>query len=161
MIPGLLPIFLHGCEVESGSGPGRRLLTLHTTTPPPWQAVRLKEKKIASEIVAVSCGPQQCQVRSNVNTIFGHSDVCVRVLAGDAPHCSSNGCRQGGACGGSGARESAAARSGQDFSQADRTREGRPCATGEAGETTPTHTNFVSSSSFLTCFSTFDERKSR
>ena len=27
------------------------------------QAVRLKEKKVASEIVAVSCGPQQCQVR--------------------------------------------------------------------------------------------------
>ena len=26
------------------------------------EAVRLKEKKIASEIVAVSCGPTQCQV---------------------------------------------------------------------------------------------------
>lgn len=26
------------------------------------EAVRLKEKKIASEIIAVSCGPQQCQV---------------------------------------------------------------------------------------------------
>ena len=29
------------------------------------------------------------------------------------------------------------------------------------GKQVPTHTNFVSSSSFLTCFSTFDERKSR
>ena len=28
------------------------------------EAVRLKEKKIASEIVVVSCGPQQCQVRT-------------------------------------------------------------------------------------------------
>jgi len=27
------------------------------------EAVRLKEKKIAQEIVAVSCGPAQCQVR--------------------------------------------------------------------------------------------------
>ncbi len=27
------------------------------------EAVRLKEKKLASEIVVVSCGPQQCQVR--------------------------------------------------------------------------------------------------
>jgi len=27
------------------------------------EAVRMKEKKIASEIIAVSCGPQQCQVR--------------------------------------------------------------------------------------------------
>lgn len=26
------------------------------------EAVRMKEKKLASEIVAVSCGPQQCQV---------------------------------------------------------------------------------------------------
>ncbi|XP_040182919.1 electron transfer flavoprotein subunit beta [Rana temporaria] len=28
------------------------------------EAVRLKEKKIVSEIIAVSCGPQQCQVGS-------------------------------------------------------------------------------------------------
>lgn len=27
------------------------------------EAVRLKEKKLVSEIIAVSCGPQQCQVR--------------------------------------------------------------------------------------------------
>lgn len=26
------------------------------------EAVRLKEKKVASEILVVSCGPQQCQV---------------------------------------------------------------------------------------------------
>ena len=26
------------------------------------EAVRLKEKKIASEIIVVSCGPKQCQV---------------------------------------------------------------------------------------------------
>lgn len=30
------------------------------------EAVRLKEKKIASEIVVASCGPQQCQVCENV-----------------------------------------------------------------------------------------------
>ena len=28
------------------------------------EAVRMKEKKIAKEIVAVSCGPAQCQVRA-------------------------------------------------------------------------------------------------
>ena len=27
------------------------------------EAVRMKEKKLASEIVAISCGPKQCQVR--------------------------------------------------------------------------------------------------
>ena len=27
------------------------------------QAVRLKEKKLANEIIAVSCGPAACQVR--------------------------------------------------------------------------------------------------
>lgn len=27
------------------------------------EAIRLKEKNIASEIIAVSCGPPQCQVR--------------------------------------------------------------------------------------------------
>ena len=26
MIPGLLPIFLHGCEIKSGSGLGTRLV---------------------------------------------------------------------------------------------------------------------------------------
>ena len=26
------------------------------------EAIRLKEKKIAQEVIAVSCGPQQCQV---------------------------------------------------------------------------------------------------
>ena len=30
------------------------------------EAVRLKEKKIAKEVVAVSCGPTQAQVRSEV-----------------------------------------------------------------------------------------------
>ena len=28
------------------------------------EAVRMKEKKLASEIIAVSCGPQQCQVNT-------------------------------------------------------------------------------------------------
>ncbi|KAH9383086.1 hypothetical protein HPB48_023821 [Haemaphysalis longicornis] len=37
------------------------------------EAVRLKEKKVASEIIAVSCGPAQCQVR-------------------DAPHSPGHGC---------------------------------------------------------------------
>ena len=27
------------------------------------EAIRLKEKKVAQEVIAVSCGPQQCQVR--------------------------------------------------------------------------------------------------
>lgn len=26
------------------------------------EAVRMKEKKLASEVIVVSCGPQQCQV---------------------------------------------------------------------------------------------------
>ncbi|KAL8219411.1 UNVERIFIED_CONTAM: hypothetical protein K2H54_023892 [Gekko kuhli] len=30
------------------------------------EAVRLKEKKLVSEVVAVSCGPQQCQVRARI-----------------------------------------------------------------------------------------------
>ena len=29
MVPGLLPIFLHGCEIKSGSGLGTRLHTLN------------------------------------------------------------------------------------------------------------------------------------
>jgi electron transfer flavoprotein alpha/beta subunit len=29
------------------------------------EAIRLKEKKIAQEVIAVSCGPSQCQVRIN------------------------------------------------------------------------------------------------
>ena len=28
------------------------------------EAIRLKEKKVAQEVIAVSCGPAQCQVRS-------------------------------------------------------------------------------------------------
>lgn len=34
------------------------------------EAVRMKEKKLASEIVAVSCGPQQCQVINKANIDF-------------------------------------------------------------------------------------------
>lgn len=34
------------------------------------EAVRMKEKKLASEIVAVSCGPQQCQVINKDNIDF-------------------------------------------------------------------------------------------
>ncbi len=39
------------------------------------EAVRLKEKKLASEILVVSCGPQQCQVMSNVNKSRHTEDV--------------------------------------------------------------------------------------
>uniref|UniRef100_A0ACB8FTE6 Uncharacterized protein n=1 Tax=Sphaerodactylus townsendi TaxID=933632 RepID=A0ACB8FTE6_9SAUR len=35
------------------------------------EAVRLKEKKLVSEVVAVSCGPQQCQVRPQVTDTGG------------------------------------------------------------------------------------------
>lgn len=34
------------------------------------EAVRMKEKKLASEIIAVSCGPQQCQVINYANIDF-------------------------------------------------------------------------------------------
>ena len=30
LLPGLLPIFLHGCEIKSGRGLGTRLSTLRT-----------------------------------------------------------------------------------------------------------------------------------
>lgn len=46
------------------------------------EAVRLKEKKIASEIIAVSCGPTQCQVSfDNVQShayqyIYNKFNVC-------------------------------------------------------------------------------------
>ena len=38
------------------------------------EAVRLKEKKIASEVIAVSCGPQQCQVLCIFCQQFSHGD---------------------------------------------------------------------------------------
>ena len=30
------------------------------------EAIRLKEKKAVKEVIAISCGPAQCQVRSNL-----------------------------------------------------------------------------------------------
>ena len=30
------------------------------------EAIRLKEKKVASEVIVVSCGPTQCQVNPHV-----------------------------------------------------------------------------------------------
>ena len=43
------------------------------------EAVRLKEKNIASEIVAVSCGPAQCQVSDAVDSMtFLHRSVFVQ-----------------------------------------------------------------------------------
>jgi len=39
------------------------------------EAVRLKEKNIASEIVAVSCGPPQCQV-----LIYLYTSLCLLLL---------------------------------------------------------------------------------
>lgn len=34
------------------------------------EAVRMKEKKIASEIIAVSCGPAACQVRPRKGNVL-------------------------------------------------------------------------------------------
>lgn len=39
------------------------------------EAVRMKEKKLASEIVAVSCGPQQCQVVSSIKGLSHHQNL--------------------------------------------------------------------------------------
>lgn len=33
------------------------------------EAIRMKEKGIASEVIAVSCGPKQCKVRF-INSLF-------------------------------------------------------------------------------------------
>lgn len=42
------------------------------------EAVRLKEKKVASEIIAVSCGPTQAQVRDRiVLRVIGDSTVFI------------------------------------------------------------------------------------
>ena len=40
------------------------------------EAVRLKEKKIAQEVVAVSCGPAQCQVDIGWTCVIG---ICARM----------------------------------------------------------------------------------
>ena len=46
------------------------------------QAVRLKEKKVASEIIAVSCGTQQSQVHSACVCVCVGVCVCVCVCVG-------------------------------------------------------------------------------
>lgn len=40
------------------------------------EAVRLKEKKIAQEVVAVSCGPTQAQVRGEFALLGGNAYLC-------------------------------------------------------------------------------------
>ncbi len=44
------------------------------------EAVRLKEKKLASEIVVFSCGPQQCQVRKTTILFHGFYDSVTALL---------------------------------------------------------------------------------
>lgn len=34
------------------------------------EAIRLKEKKVAQEVIALSCGPAQCQVRNSFRSYF-------------------------------------------------------------------------------------------
>ena len=55
------------------------------------EAVRMKEKKIAKEIVVVSCGPAQSQVS------WGHGKVLGATLhyldfVGNHSHCPGHGC---------------------------------------------------------------------
>lgn len=40
------------------------------------EAVRMKEKKIASEIIAVSCGPAQAQVGLPICNLFSSRHLC-------------------------------------------------------------------------------------
>ena len=47
------------------------LRTCNNVTKCASQAVRLKEKKQASEVIAVSCGPQACQVSFTHDIQFG------------------------------------------------------------------------------------------
>lgn len=44
------------------------------------EAVRMKEKKLASEIVAVSCGPQQCQVINYIRFLSICNDYTMKLL---------------------------------------------------------------------------------
>ena len=54
------------------------------------EAVRLKEKKIAKEIIVVSCGPAQAAV-SVVFQVGNHCHVFL-ISSGDDKDCLSNGC---------------------------------------------------------------------
>lgn len=53
------------------------------------EAIRLKEKKLANQIVAVSCGPAQCQVISNVAMVVFICHGCL----GNTSYSISNGSR--------------------------------------------------------------------
>lgn len=53
------------------------------------EAIRLKEKKIANQIVAVSCGPAQCQVISCCHGSIHYVIIC----PGDTSYSISNGSR--------------------------------------------------------------------
>ena len=44
------------------------------------EAVRLKEKKIAQEVIAVSCGPSQCQVRHKLGGIKYDDNLMISTL---------------------------------------------------------------------------------
>ena len=54
------------------------------------EAIRLKEKKLANQIVAVSCGPGQCQVICYC--CRGDDCLCLNCL-GNASHSTSYGSR--------------------------------------------------------------------
>lgn len=51
------------------------------------EAVRLKEKKVATEIVAVSMGPAQCQVRC---LAISNVQLPSQLLAATTPDCTSS-----------------------------------------------------------------------
>ena len=121
------------------------------------EAVRLKEKKLVKEIIAVSCGPAQCQVLGGLERggapssgsegeggwgsallgpLWARSPVKpLLCLAGDNPHCSGHGCRPGHPRGGASCRSksSGAPAGGSGPGQAGREGEGGPGAAGKAG----------------------------
>ena len=58
LIPGLLPIFLHGCEITSGRGLGTRLLRVPTKTIPN-QFVQRHSHKVFWQLFTLVMGPFQ------------------------------------------------------------------------------------------------------
>ena len=115
------------------------------------KAVRLKEKSIASEIIAVSCGPKQCQVMAcafillvtlrpiHILPTCQNKVITPPPPTGDTAHCSGGGSRQSHPRdgGGGGVRTVATISRGKDHSQAGTAGENRPAHSWEAGG--PTH----------------------
>lgn len=56
------------------------------------EAVRMKEKKIAKEIVAVSCGPAQCQVRVPYIIFQDGNLISNSSFTGDLTYSTGYGC---------------------------------------------------------------------